>query len=130
MPFLFLPANEETMSEIQVSLKGGESLRLPSGMTAGEALQRFISSTDDPLVAARVDGNLVDLSYPLARDCTVEAVGGSSEESLDILRHSTSHVMAQAVQSLYPRQRSPSAGHRERLLTTTLIAPSPSVWKT
>ncbi len=93
------------MNEIQVDVKGGESVRLPSGITAGEALQRFIADTQNPVVAARVDGNLVDLSYPLEHDCTVEAVGGSNEESLEILRHSTSHVMAQAVQSLYPEAK-------------------------
>ncbi|HYA03163.1 MAG TPA: threonine--tRNA ligase [Syntrophobacteria bacterium] len=93
------------MDEIQVDVKGGESIRLPSGVTAGEALQRFIAGTPNPVVAARVDGNLVDLTYPLEHDCTIEAVGGSNEESLEILRHSTSHVMAQAVQSLYPEAK-------------------------
>ena len=93
------------MNEIQVDVKGGESVRLPSGITAGEALQRFIAGTQNPVVAARVDGNLVDLTHPLDHDCTVEAVGGSNEESLEILRHSTSHVMAQAVQSLYPEAK-------------------------
>jgi threonyl-tRNA synthetase len=93
------------MDEIRVNVKGEESLRLPSGITAGEALRRFIAGTENPVVAARVDGNLVDLSYPLEHDCTVEAVGGNNEESLEVLRHSTSHVMAQAVQSLYPEAK-------------------------
>jgi threonyl-tRNA synthetase len=93
------------MNEIQVNLKGGNSQRLPSGITAGEALKRLMAGTANPLVAARVDGNLVDLTHPLDHDGTIEPVGGSNEETLDILRHSTSHVMAQAVQILYPEAK-------------------------
>ena len=54
------------------------------------------------IVAARVNGTLVDLSRPLDRDATVEPVAADSPDGLDVLRHSTAHLMAQAVQSLYP----------------------------
>jgi threonyl-tRNA synthetase len=54
------------------------------------------------VVAARVDGKLVDLYRPLTHDATVEPVAADSPEGIDIIRHSTAHLMAQAVQSLFP----------------------------
>jgi threonyl-tRNA synthetase len=54
------------------------------------------------LVAAKIDGQLVDLNRVLDRDCVVEWVSPESPEGLDVLRHSTAHLMAQAVQSLFP----------------------------
>ena len=52
-------------------------------------------------VAAAVDGLSVDLTTPLEQDCTVAFIRPDSEQGLEIVRHSTSHVMAQAVQELY-----------------------------
>ncbi|KIF70731.1 threonine--tRNA ligase [Streptomyces sp. AcH 505] len=54
------------------------------------------------VVAARVDGRLRDLAYEPAEGDVVEPVEISSKDGLDILRHSTAHVMAQAVQELFP----------------------------
>jgi threonyl-tRNA synthetase len=54
------------------------------------------------IVAARVNGRLVDLSRPLEQDATVEQVAAESPDGLEVLRHSTAHLMAQAVQTLYP----------------------------
>ena len=58
---------------------------------------------DDPsVIAARVDGDLRDLAHELADGDTVEGVAIDSKDGRDILRHSTAHVMAQAVQELFP----------------------------
>ncbi len=54
------------------------------------------------IVAARVNGKLVDLSRTLEEDATVEAVTADSPDGIDVLRHSTAHLMAMAVQELYP----------------------------
>jgi threonyl-tRNA synthetase len=54
------------------------------------------------VIAARVNGKLVDLSRPLDQDATVEPVVADSPDGLEVLRHSTAHLMAQAVQALYP----------------------------
>ena len=54
------------------------------------------------IIAVRVNGNLLDLNASLAEDAKIEFITADSEEGRDILRHSTSHVMAQAVQELYP----------------------------
>src|SRR5690242_18826291 len=53
-------------------------------------------------IAARVDGQLVDLAAAIERDASVEPVTASEPDGLHVLRHSTAHVMAQAVCDLYP----------------------------
>src|SRR5690606_34930236 len=57
------------------------------------------------VIAARISGELRDLSCEVADGETVEPVEISSEDGLDILRHSTAHVMAQAVQELFPEAK-------------------------
>ena len=54
------------------------------------------------LVAARVNGKVVDLTRKLEHDASVEPVLADSPEGLEVIRHSTAHLMAMAVQSLYP----------------------------
>jgi threonyl-tRNA synthetase len=53
-------------------------------------------------LAGKVDGKLVDASYRIERDASLEIVTDKSPEALDLLRHSTAHLLAQAVQRLYP----------------------------
>ena len=54
------------------------------------------------IIAAKVDGRAVDLSRQLENDCSLAWVSVDSPDGLDVLRHSTAHLMAQAVQSLFP----------------------------
>ena len=54
------------------------------------------------MVAARVDGEMVDLSRPLAQDCTLAPIRLDSPEGLEIMRHSAAHLMAEAVRDLFP----------------------------
>src|SRR5579862_282276 len=54
------------------------------------------------IVAAKIDGKVVDLSIPLETDTTIEPILTDSAAGIDVLRHSTAHLMAMAVQSLYP----------------------------
>jgi threonyl-tRNA synthetase len=60
---------------------------------------------DRNIIALRVNGELKDLSYKLAQGDSVEGVELSSADGLTILRHSTAHVLAQAVQELFPQTR-------------------------
>src|SRR6266481_3795803 len=85
-------------SEITVKLNG-ESRVVPHGTVVRDVLGG-IPSRD--LVAASVDGKVVDLTAKLDHDSTVEPVLADSPEGLGVIRHSTAHLMAMAVQSLYP----------------------------
>ena len=72
-------------------------------MTAGTGLDRF--GDDRRIVAARVDGELRDLSAEIPDGASVEPVSIDSPDGLAVLRHSTAHVAAQAVQSLHPEAK-------------------------
>src|SRR5271157_475961 len=85
-------------SAVTVTL-GGESRVVPVGTTVRDVLNG-IPSKD--LVAARVNDKVVDLSRKLDHDAAVAPVLADSVEGLDVIRHSTAHLMAMAVQSLYP----------------------------
>ncbi|MGI6253402.1 MAG: threonine--tRNA ligase [Aminivibrio sp.] len=78
---------------------GGKTLQLEGG-TAGEALKQL--GLRKGAIAARLNGRLVDLFHPLDEGGEIEAVSADSEEGIDILRHSAAHLMAQAVEELYP----------------------------
>src|SRR5208337_4474710 len=78
---------------------GGESRVVPVGTIVRDVLNG-IPSRD--LVAARVEGKVVDLTRKLEHDAAVEPVLADSPEGLEVIRHSTAHLMAMAVQQLYP----------------------------
>lgn len=75
----------------------GEETKVTEGTTGAEL---FFERRD--VVVARVDGVLKDLDQPLSDGATVEGVTIESPDGLNVLRHSTAHVMAQAVQQLRP----------------------------
>ena len=88
------------MSDLTVTLlSAGEPAQ--QKVTAGSKAWELFADDRD-VVAARVGGELRDLSYDLADGDEVEPVPIGSDDGRDILRHSTAHVMAQAVQDLFP----------------------------
>src|SRR5271156_553124 len=85
-------------SEITVTI-GSEKRSAPRGARVRE----FVKNLDGrKAVAAKVDGKPVDLSHVLEQDAQVEPIFVDSPEGLEVLRHSTAHLLAQAVQALYP----------------------------
>ena len=88
------------MKTIQITLSDGKFLSVSAGTTlkqvAADLKLRFTP------VAALLNGIAVDLSTPLTVDCSVSFIDPSSPQGLEICRHSTSHIMAQAVKELYP----------------------------
>ena len=87
---------------IRVCLNGGPCRELPEGVTAAQALEGLGVSGGGEVVAAKVNGVEVDLSHRLDQDCTIAPISLDSPQGLEIMRHSTSHVMAEAVRSLFP----------------------------
>lgn len=85
-------------AEITVTVNG-HARTVPAGVRVRVALD---GAAGRDVIAARVNGKLVDMNRPLDADATVEPIAADSSEGLDIIRHSTAHLMAQAVQSLYP----------------------------
>ena len=88
---------------IKVKLEDGQTLEVDEGKTVGEVLSDTLSKKQRKrLVLARVDGELKDLDCRLEKDCELAPVFMGDEEALEVLRHSTAHLMAQSVKELYP----------------------------
>ncbi len=86
---------------IQVTLPDGSTRDVPAGTTPAQIAEGIGKRIARDAVAAEVDGRLVDLDTPLGADCRLRLVTAGSDEGLDVLRHSTAHLMAQAVQNLF-----------------------------
>jgi threonyl-tRNA synthetase len=90
------------MSEISVTLPDGSSRRVPAGTTPADIAGQISPRLAQAALAAVVDDHLVDLSYPIRSDARVRIVTPTSPEALPLYRHSTAHLMAAAVTSLFP----------------------------
>ncbi|MDT0345578.1 threonine--tRNA ligase [Streptomyces litchfieldiae] len=91
------------MSDVRVTLKRDSEREERVVVTGTTAAALF--EGERSVVAARVGGQLKDLAYEPANGDVIEPVDITSPDGLDILRHSTAHVMAQAVQELFPEAR-------------------------
>ena len=90
-------------TQVKITLPDGAVMELPSGATVLDVATKISSGLARMAVAGKIDGELVDMSTPITTDTTIEILTNKSgEEALDILRHSTSHLMAQAVKQLWP----------------------------
>src|ERR1700720_1183843 len=87
------------MSQEITVIANGSSRTVLAGIRVREALD---GAAGRDVIAARVNGKLYDLHRTLTEDATIEPVLADSAEGVDVIRHSTAHLMAQAGQSLYP----------------------------
>ncbi|MAT05035.1 MAG: threonine--tRNA ligase [Acidimicrobiaceae bacterium] len=90
------------MANITVSLPDGSERELPEGSTALDLAGSIGKRLAKSAVAATVDGAETDLTAPLHDGDTVSIITADTDEGRHVLRHSTSHVMAQAVTRLFP----------------------------
>ena len=88
------------MDSIHVTLAGGKSVDVRPGTRIEEIAAS--AGVRKAAIAAKVDGQPVDLAGIVDKDCVIEFILPDSRDGLDVLRHSTAHLMAQAVQSLFP----------------------------
>ncbi|MBA3621992.1 MAG: threonine--tRNA ligase, partial [Euzebyales bacterium] len=87
----------------QITVKGpdGSSATVDEGVTAQQALQA-LGAIRGQVLAARVDGDVRDLSETVADGASVEPVAADSDDGRTVLRHSVAHILAQAVTDLFP----------------------------
>ena len=86
---------------MKISVKDGLSGEIQTGETVGDALSKLGVAGQD-ILAAKVDGAVVDLSNPLSGSSVVEPLRFDSAEGREVYRHSSTHIMAQAVKELFP----------------------------
>ena len=88
---------------IEVTLPDGSKREFNSPVTVGDVAGSIGAGLARAALAGKVNGKLVDLSHPITENSTVSIVTDKDPEGLEIIRHSTSHLMAQAVKELYPQ---------------------------
>lgn len=89
-------------NEIEITFPDGSVRNYSSGVTGMEVAESISKSLAKASVAVKIDGELSDLSLPIQSNASVEIVKRDSEEALELIRHDCAHVMAEAVQSLFP----------------------------
>ena len=90
------------MMDIKVIFPDQSQQTHPAGVSVAEAIGSWKKEALATAVAASVNGASVDLNFALAEDAKVEPIDIASKKGLSVLRHSISHVMAQAVQDVFP----------------------------
>ncbi|MEK7732782.1 MAG: TGS domain-containing protein, partial [Planctomycetota bacterium] len=86
----------------KVTLPDGAERQYKDNITVGEVARSIGSRLAEKALAGKAGGVLVDLSYPIKEDVSLSIVTDGTDEGVEILRHSTSHLMAQAVCRLFP----------------------------
>jgi threonyl-tRNA synthetase len=87
---------------INITLPDGSQRQFENPVTVQDVAAAIGAGLAKAALAGKVDGKLVDTSYRIERDANVAIVTEKSPEALDILRHSTAHLLAQATQRLFP----------------------------
>lgn len=89
------------MDQINIQFPDGNSKEFDKGTTTEDIAQSISPGLRKKAVAGKFNGQMVDLTRPLEEDGSIEIVTPGSEEALEVLRHSTAHLMAQALKRLY-----------------------------
>jgi threonyl-tRNA synthetase len=90
---------------VKVTLPDGSSREYPNGVTPAEVAASIGKRLAKDAIAAKVDGAWVDLDRPIEHDAAVTIVTPATPDGREVLRHSTAHVMAEAVTDLFPGAR-------------------------
>ena len=87
---------------VKITLKDGSAKEVESGLSISEIASGISAGLARAAVAAKVDGKVVSLSDKIERDCALEILTFADEEGREVYRHTCSHILAQAVKSVYP----------------------------
>jgi len=90
------------MNQITVTLPDGSTRTVAAGTRVRDVAEGISPNLAKAALAGVVDGKLVDLTYPIQQDAAVRIVTDRSEEALPLYRHSTAHLLAAAVTTLFP----------------------------
>ena len=88
--------------QIKITLPDGTILDKPSGITGLDIAEGISSGLAKQSILVEVNGELRDVSYPITKDSKLKILKKDAEEALELIRHDCAHVMAEAVQVLYP----------------------------
>jgi len=93
------------MSDIHITLPDGSSKDVPQGTTALEVAKSISPRLADAALAAKTNGDLIDLTRPLDHDTDLRILTDRDPEALEVYRHSSAHLLAAAVLELFPETK-------------------------
>ena len=89
-------------NEIRITLPDGSVRTTTRGSTGADIAASIGAGLAKAALAVKIDGELKDLDWPIPSDVRIEIVTRKSADALDLIRHDTAHLLAQAVQALFP----------------------------
>jgi threonyl-tRNA synthetase len=90
------------MQMIQITLPDGSKREYPGPVTVAEVAASIGAGLAKAALAGKVDGKVVDTSYTIAKDSPVSIITAKDPDGLEVIRHSTAHLLAYAVKELFP----------------------------
>ena len=87
---------------ITITLLNGNTLEFPNGTTSLEVAQSIAKSLAKAAIAVDLDNQLHDLSFAIEKNCKMNIIKREDDRALELIRHDAAHVMAEAVQELFP----------------------------
>jgi threonyl-tRNA synthetase len=90
---------------VKVILPDGSELEIARGTTAKQLAEKIQSALAEIAVAAKVNGQLVDLSAPINDPGAIQIITAKDPEGLEVMRHSCAHIMAEAICSIWPQAK-------------------------
>ncbi|MCT4778459.1 TGS domain-containing protein, partial [Exiguobacterium aquaticum] len=91
---------------IQLTFPDGAVKEFEAGITAEEVAGSISPGLRKKAIAAKIDGEMIDYRRPIEHDGNIELVMPDSEDGIDLMRHSSAHLMAQAIKRLYGEEGS------------------------
>jgi threonyl-tRNA synthetase len=85
-----------------ITLPDGNNLEFPNKTTGLEVAEKISKSLAKQAIIVAIDGQLKDLDFVIDKDCSVKIFTSKNEEGLETIRHDTAHILAMAVQELFP----------------------------
>jgi len=85
-----------------ITLPDGNNLNFPKKVTGFQVAEKISKSLAKQAIVISVDGKLKDLDFVIEKDCSIKIFTSKNEEGLETIRHDTAHILAMAVQELFP----------------------------
>jgi threonyl-tRNA synthetase len=93
---------KRAQNDVVVTLPDGATRTYTAGVTGMDIAESISKSLAKAVIAIKIDGALSDLSLPIEKDCKIHLVKREDAEGLEMIRHDCAHVLAEAVQKLFP----------------------------
>ena len=94
--------DDTALKTVQITLPDGSTRSYPGPVSGAEVAADIGPGLAKAALAVRIDGELSDLSLPIARDATLSIVTAKDAEALELIRHDAAHVLAEAAKELWP----------------------------